>query len=163
MKGRLLIANHVFLLLCASMYLGTGGSLVLFSFPVAPQLTPDNYYLQFVPQVQAATEFFTTMTKLMLAACLVMLVAEWRQPTRWVPIVVLLAILVATGVTMKWIFPLNAAMAGHITDPVKLHQVLDEWMQLNRLRADLWCVQWAALAWYFARWTYRSRYSPLGQ
>lgn len=163
MKSRLLIANHAFLLLCASMYLGTGGSLVLFSFPVAPQLTPDNYYLQFVPQVQVATEFFTTMTKLMLAAGLVMLWAEWRQPTRWVPIVVLLGVAAATALTLKWIFPLNAAMAGHIKDAAELHRVLDEWMQLNRIRVGLWAVQWSALAWYFARWAWRSRYSALGQ
>jgi len=163
MKHRLLVANHVFLLLCASMYLGTGGSLALFSFPLAAQLTPDNYYLQFVPQVQAATAFFTTMTKLMLAACVVMLWSEWHQPTRWVPVVVLLAVLAATGMTVKWILPLNAVMAGHITDPVQLHRVLDEWMHLNRIRVALWCVQWAALAWYFARWAYRSRYSALVQ
>ncbi len=104
------------------MYLGTGGSLVLFSFPLAPQLTPDNYYLQFVPQVQAATAFFTTMTKVMLACGLIMLIAEWRQRTRWVPIIV----------------------------------------QLNRIRVGLWCVQWAALAWYFARWTHRARYPAIG-
>lgn len=161
MKARLLMANHVFLLLCASMYLGTGASLVLFSFPVAGQLTPDNYYLQFVPQVQAATEFFTTMTKLMLAAGFVMLLAEWRQPTRWVPIVVLLGVAAATGLTLKWIFPLNAAMAAHIKDAAELHRVLDEWMNLNRIRVALWCVQWASLAWYFGRWAYRSRYSAL--
>lgn len=159
MKERLLIANHVFLLLCASMYLGTGGSLVLFSFPVAAQLTPDNYYLQFVPQVQAATEFFTTMTRLMLASGAVMLVTEWRQPTRWVPIVVLLGVLAATAVTIRWILPLNALMAGHIQDATELHRVLDEWMQLNRIRVGLWCVQWAALAWYFAHWARRGRYS----
>jgi len=157
------MANHAFLLLCASMYLGTGGSLVLFSFPLAPQLTPDNYYLQFIPQVQAATEFFTTMTKLMLAAALVMLWSEWRQPTRWVPIVVLVSVLAATGLTLTWIFPLNAAMAGHIQDAGELQSVLDEWMQLNRVRVVLWSVQWAALVWFFARWTYRSRYSALGQ
>ncbi len=163
MRARLLLLNSVFLLLCASMYLGTGGSLVLFSFPVAPQMTPDNYYLQFVPQVQAATEFFTTMTKLMLASAVVMLIAEWRQPTRWVPIVVLAGVLVATGLTIKFIFPLNAEMAAHIKDAARLPVVLDEWMQLNRIRVALWCVQWGALAWYFARWALRARFSALGQ
>ncbi|KWN79554.1 hypothetical protein WM24_26900 [Burkholderia ubonensis] len=161
MSGRLLIANHVFLLLCASIYLGTGASLVLFSFPVAPQLTTDNYYLQFVPQVTAATAFFTVMTKLMLASGSVMLVAEWRQPTRWVPIVVLLGVLVATFVTLEWIFPLNAELAAHIKDAARLRQVLDDWMRLNRLRVALWCIQWSALAWYFARWANRARYSAL--
>ena len=53
---------YAFLFLCVSMYFGTGWSLWLFSFPVTPQLTPAIYYLQFVPQVTAATEFFTQMT-----------------------------------------------------------------------------------------------------
>ncbi len=158
LPSKLLFANHALLFLCASMYLGTGGSLVLFSFPIAPQLTVDTYYLQFVPQVQAATEFFTTMTKLMLACGLVMLVSEWRGPTRWVPIVVLLGVLAATGMTLKWIFPLNAEMAAHIQDPARLGVVLGDWMQLNRIRVALWLLQWLALMAYFARWAYRARY-----
>ncbi len=162
MKGRLLIANHLLLFLCTSMYLGTGGSLVLFSFPLAPQLTPDNYYLQFVPQVQAATAFFTTMTKVMLACGLIMLIAEWRQRTRWVPIIVLLGVVAATTLTLMSIIPLNTEMAAHIQDIERLQTVLAEWMQLNRIRVGLWCVQWAALAWYFARWTRRARYPAIG-
>jgi hypothetical protein len=158
MKERLLIANHVLLFLCASMYLGTGGSLVLFSFPVAPQLTPQTYWLQFVPQVTAATAFFTTMTKVMLATAAVMLAAEWRQRTRWVPIVVLAGVVAATWLTLQAIFPLNAEMAGHIQDPARLQAVLAEWMHLNRIRVGIWIVQWAALAWYFARWTIAGRY-----
>jgi hypothetical protein len=163
MRSRLLMLNHVVLLLCASMYLGTGGSLVLFSFPVAAQFTPDNYYLQFVPQIQAATEFFTPVTKVMLATGVVMLWSEWRQPTRWVPVVVLLSVAAAAGVTTQWIFPLNAVMAGHITDAAELHRVLDRWMQLSRIRFGLWCLEWVALAWYFARWACRGRYSALGR
>ncbi|NPT58188.1 anthrone oxygenase family protein [Paraburkholderia elongata] len=159
MKDRLLIANHALLLLCASMYLGTGASLVLFSFPIAPQMTPANYYLQFVPQVQAATSFFTSMTKLMLVFATIMLVAEWRQPTRWVPLVVLAAIIAATVLTLLWLFPLNNEMAGRIQDAERLQVVLQEWMRLNRVRVALWCVQWTALVWYFARWTLRARYA----
>jgi hypothetical protein len=162
MKERLLIANHALLFLCASMYLGTGGSLVLFSFPISPQMTPANYYLQFVPQVQAATEFFTTMTKLLLACATVMLISEWQQPTRWVPLVVLAASIVATLLTIKLIFPLNAEMASHISDPERLHVVLAEWMNLNRIRVALWCIQWIALMWYFARWAFRGRFITLG-
>jgi hypothetical protein len=159
MLKRLLMANHALLFLCAATYFGTGASLVLFSFPIAPQLTPANYYLQFVPQVQAATKFFTGMTKVMIACSLVMLIAEWRQPTRWVPIVVLLAIIAATGLTLIWIFPLNDAMASHITDPARLKAVLDQWMSLNRIRFALWAVQWTALMYYFARWTLLARYA----
>jgi hypothetical protein len=157
MKNKLLVLNHVFLLLCVSMYLGTGASLVLFSFPIAPALTVDNYYLQFVPQVQAATAFFTTMTKLMLASSAVMLIAEWRSPTCWVPILVLACVVAATWLTMQWIFPLNALMASRITEPTQLQTVLQNWMQLNRLRMLIWSVQWLAMAWYFGRWAYHGK------
>lgn len=34
------------------MYLGTGWPLILFSFPLASKLCPDNYYKQFVPAGQ---------------------------------------------------------------------------------------------------------------
>ncbi|MDQ6681144.1 MAG: hypothetical protein M3Y67_09300, partial [Pseudomonadota bacterium] len=56
------------------------------------------------------------------------------------------------------IFPLNAKMAGHISDAAELKLVLADWMQFNRVRVALWCVQWAAMAWYFARWSVRARY-----
>ena len=54
MVGAWLAINNLFLFLCTAMYLGTGWSPVLFSFPIAPKLRPDNYYNQFVPQVTAA-------------------------------------------------------------------------------------------------------------
>lgn len=149
MKATLLLLNHSFLFLCASMYLGTGGSLVLFSFPVAPQLTIDNYYMQFVPQVEAATHFFTYMTILMIAACAVMIWAEWKTAYRWVPIAVLLAVLAATGLTEMFIFPLNKIMSDRITDPAVLHQTLDRWMFLNKIRASLWAIQWLCMMIYF--------------
>ena len=147
----LLTLNHSFLFLCTSMYLGTGGSLVLFTFPIEPQLTVDTYYLQFVPQVTAATEFFGPMTVLMLVAGVIMLIAEWRRGLRWVPIVVVLSIIAATVLTLYWIFPLNQEMAAGIKDEVHLHQVLARWMQTNRLRVSLWAVEWGAMMAFFAR------------
>ena len=149
---RLLLGfNHAFLFLCVSMYLGTGGSLVLFTFPIAPELDVDNYYLQFVPQVSAATEFFTTMTKLMLVAGVVMLVSEWKRGVKWVPIVVLAAVVAATVLTVQKILPINQEMAAGIRDGARLRLVLGEWMDLNRIRVALWCVQWAAMMAYFGR------------
>lgn len=151
MKRLLLTLNAAFLFLCVSMYLGTGGSLVFFTFPIEPQLTVDNYYLQFVPQVTAATEFFTTMTKLMLVSGGIMLIAEWKRGLRWVPIVVLLAVVAATVLTIYWILPLNEQMAAGITDETKLHEILTEWMGYNRIRVGLWTVQWAAMMAFFGR------------
>lgn len=157
MKTKLLTLNHALLFLCASMYLGTGWSLILFSFPIAPQLTPDNYYLQFVPQVDAATRFFTYMTMVMLACAAIMIWAEWKTPQRWVPIAVLLGSLAATGLTMWVIFPLNEEMARHITDAGRLKQVLDEWMNLNNVRVGIWTFQWVCMMYWFSHWAGRGR------
>lgn len=143
------IANAVFLLACASMYLGTGWSLVLFSFPVAPQLTPANYQLQFVPQVTAATSFLTVMTILMIVLGLVMVWREWRTGYRWVPIVMLVGVAAATAFTKMVIFPLNVEMAAGITDPERLKTVLARWMQTNRIRTGIWTVEWLAMTAYF--------------
>lgn len=147
---KLFIGNHSLLFACASMYFGTGWSLVLFSFPIAPELTVDTYYMQFVPQVEAATAFFTYMTVVMLITSAVMIVAEWRTRMVWVPIVVLAAIVLATALTMIFIFPYNEAMSGGITDSDVLVDTLDRWMSLNRIRVGLWTVQWLSLMTYFA-------------
>lgn len=155
MGRALLVLNHSLLLLCASMYLGTGWSLVLFSFPIAPQLTPENYYLQFIPQVQAATQFFTYMTAAMIGFAIVMLVAEWHSGLRWVPVIVLAGVIAATVLTLKFIIPYNEEMAARITDPARLSTTLGKWMALNRVRVSLWTVQWLAMMSYFAVITFR--------
>jgi len=150
MKQRLLILSHSILFLCASMYLGTGWSMVLFSFPIAPHLTPNTYYDVFVPEVAAATTFFKRMTELMIILCIVMIIAEWKTGLLWLPIVVLLAVFAATGLTLKYIFPLNAAMTKGITDASELQATLSHWIYLNKIRVALWTVQWAAMMIYFA-------------
>jgi Domain of unknown function (DUF1772) len=158
-KNKFLLLNSCFLFLCASMYLGTGGSLIFFSFPIAPQLTPENYYLQFVPQVHAATDFFTPMTKAMLISGIIMLIAEWKNCcSRWASIGLLVALIAATALTRYGIFPVNEEMASHIKDPKHLHDVLDHWMQLNRWRVLCWVVEWICMMGYFASWTFKSRY-----
>ena len=150
MKAILFTLNAAFLFLCVSMYLGTGWSFVLFSFPVAPRLTVDNYYLVFVPEVAAATTFFTGMTKLMIVSCGIMIWAEWKTAYRWVPIVVLLAVIAATVLTLHWIFPFNAEMSNGIKDQAELQRVLASWIATNKIRVGLWTLQWAAMMAYFA-------------
>ena len=155
MRRKLLVLNHSLLFLCTSMYLGTGWSLVLFSFPISSELTPANYYMQFVPQVEAATRFFTYMTSVMIACAIVMLIAEWRTKMKWVPIVVLLGVVAATGLTLRYIFPYNQEMSAGITDPQRLQEVLGQWMSLNRVRVWLWTVQWTAMMIFFAVKTFQ--------
>ena len=150
MKAILFTLNAAFLFLCVSMYLGTGWSFALFSFPVAPRLTVDNYYLVFVPEVAAATAFFTGMTKAMIVSCGIMIWAEWKTHYRWVPILVLLAVIVATVLTLHWIFPLNAEMTNGIKDQAELQRVLSSWIAMNKVRVGLWTLQWAAMMTYYA-------------
>ena len=163
-KRILLGLNHSLLFLCTSMYLGTGWSLLLFTFPIAPQLTPENYYMQFVPQVTAATQFFTYMTMVMLATALIMIIAEWRSYLRWFPIGVLLGVILATALTIIYIIPYNEQMAAGIKDAVVLREVLDKWMQLNAIRVSLWTIQWISMmTYFFIKYlnSYRAKINPV--
>ena len=139
------------------MYFGTGWSLILFSFPIAPELTIDNYYMQFVPQITAATDFFTYMTIAMMVSAAIMIWMEWKTNYKWYPIVVLVGVLAATGLTTEFILPLNEIMREGIKDPVVLQETLDKWMMLNKVRVGLWTVQWTALMLYFATKLYKAQ------
>jgi len=154
---RILLLNHCLLFLCCSMYLGTGGSLVFFQLPLEPQLTVDNYYMVFVAPVADATRFFTYMSWVMLITGLIMLGTEWYSGIRWVPIVVLLGIVAAIGVTLILIFPLNDELSQRVTDPARLRVVLHEWGNLNRVRASIWAVQWAAMMYWFYKLALQAR------
>jgi hypothetical protein len=163
MARKFLVLNHAVLFLCSSMYLGTGWSLALFSFPLAPHLTPDTYYFPFVMPVEAATRFFAAMTSLMMVLALIMIVAERRTKFRWVPIVVLACLLIATGITVLLIFPYNREMEAGITDPERLAYVLDRWMSLNWLRISFWTIPWLALMAYFGVHLYQHKESIRGR
>lgn len=145
-----LILDASVLLLCASVYLGTGWSLVLFSFPGRRNLTVDNYYDQFVPPVHRATRFFTWWTVVMIATAIVLVVAERSSWYVIAPIVVLAGVVAATALTVKFIFPYNKRMESHLTDNTEMQSVLGKWMFLNVIRTSLWTVQWIAITTYFA-------------
>lgn len=144
------VLNKALLFACVSMYFGTGWSLVLFTFTIAPKLTPDNYYNQFVPQVTAATHFFTYMTMVMMVCSVVFIIETWRSRDKWYPIVVLLLVVAATLLTIYFIIAYNERMAAGITDPIELNTVLDKWMFLNIIRVSLWTLQWLTLMLYFS-------------
>ncbi len=140
-----LVANNLFLLLCVSIYLGTGVSLVLFQYPNADKLTPANYYDQFVPQVTAATKFFTVVSTLMLISGALMIAFEPVGWERIFPVIVEAAVVAATILAVFWELPLNKKMAAHIQDQGVLDGVLSEWMRINWIRFSLWSVQWVGM------------------
>ncbi len=137
------------MLLFASMYLGTGWSLVLFSFPLAPRLTPENYELPLIQPIKNATTFFTYMTIAMVIAAVVLLVGEAGSGYVWVPIAYLAAVIAATVLTMVFIFPYNKELKAGVTDPGRLKVVLAKWMRLTVVRVVLWTAQWVAVTLYF--------------
>jgi hypothetical protein len=138
------------LLLCASMYLGTGWSLSLFTLPNRATMTAANYYDQIVAPIKRATRFFTVMTVVMIGAAIALVVAEWGSAYVAAPAVVLGAVAAATGLTMLFIFPHNRRLAARITDDAELQQVLGKWIFLNWIRLWFWSAQWVAMATYFA-------------
>jgi len=137
------------MLLFASMYLGTGWSLVLFSFPIAPRLTPETYELPFIEPVKHATQYFTWMTVAMLVAAVALLIGEADSEYLWAPIVYLAGVIAATALTMLFIFPYNKELKAGVTDQERLRVLLGKWMRLNVVRTSLWTVQWIAIALYF--------------
>jgi hypothetical protein len=149
MVGAWLAINNLFLFLCTSMYLGTGWSLVLFSFPIASKLRPDNYYDQFVPQVTAATKFFSIMTALMVVSAIVMIIGGSASGERLLGAIVLAAIVAATVLTVVAILPDNRKMAAGIKTQAELNTILRRWMARNRIRVGFWTLQWAAMACWF--------------
>lgn len=154
---RWLIANNALLFLCCSIYLGTGVSLVFFQFPLEPKLTVDNYYLIFVEPVTNATRFFTYMTMVMLVCGAIMLATEWFSGLRWVPVVVLAALIASTLTTILLIFPHNEALALGIDDPDFLRETFAAWAGLNRVRVSLWAIMWVAMMFYFCALAWRAR------
>lgn len=154
---RSLLLNNAILMLCCSIYLGTGVTLVFFQLPLEPVLTPDNYYLVFVKPVQLATQFFTWMTGVMMATGFFMLIGEWFSGIRWVPVIVLTAVIAATALTVFAIFDLNRELAAGVSDPDRLKVLLHTWCDYNRIRAALWSVQWLAMAYWFYRLAQQAR------
>ena len=154
MKALLTVLNASFLFFATAVYLGTGWSMWLFSFPIIPKLTPDNYYYVFVPQVAYATAFFTPLTWMMMISSLIMLWLEWKGGIRWVPIVVLLLVGLAGWITVQFIFPYNRLMTAGIHDLAQLQDILAHWTKLSDVRLVMWTAEWAAMMYYFGRRAY---------
>jgi hypothetical protein len=144
------IAVTMVLFLCASMYLGTGWSLTLFTLPGRHAMTVDTYYDQIMAPIQRATRFFTWMTLVMVACAIALIVAEWGSWYVLAPIAVLVAVVAATLLTTLVIFRFNRRLRERIRDEGELRQVLERWVFWNWFRLGLWTSQWVAMAVYVA-------------
>lgn len=161
MKNILLKINKSFLFACVSMYFGTGWSLVFFSLPSADSLTPENYYEQFVPPINRATDFFTIMTILMIISAVIIIIEEWKSYRKWYPIGILLAVIAATVLTSVFIFPYNEQLTAGITSQAELQQILGTWENLHLVRMLFWTGEWVLMLLYFLSYFPASKSQPL--
>jgi hypothetical protein len=146
------IADAVALAAFASVYLGTGVTLVFFLYPIAPKLTPATYQLPFVEPVQNATRFFTVMTSLMLTGAAGMILLELGTLYWIIPAIYLALVITATLITTRHMFVLNRKMSDGISDPVELQQILVQWRHGNAIRASIWTLEWITIAtWWVLR------------
>jgi len=156
MKKKLLLLDYSLLFFGASYYLGIGWSTAITQFPVMPQLNVSNYYLHFVPQVAASTSFLYVLVPLMFIACGVMLVAEWRTGRRWIPLVILAALITSSCITYFLIFPINRALSAGVTDPARFSELINGWVRFTWYRIPLWTTEWVCMMCYFAQRTYEA-------
>jgi TRAP-type uncharacterized transport system fused permease subunit len=153
------VLNNALLFMGVSIYFGTGWSTAIFQFPVMASMTPENYRLHFIPQIAAATTFFTFLVSLMVTTCLVMIVGEWKTRRRWLPITLLLLIIGATCLTYFVIFPVNAVLRAGITDQAQLDQVIARWKFLTEIRVTIWSLEWLLMILWFGRKAYQAESS----
>jgi hypothetical protein len=156
MKKKLLLLDYSLLFFGASYYLGIGWSTAITQFPVMPKLTVENYYLHFVPQVAASTSFLYVLVPLMFIACGVMLIAEWKTRFRWVPIVMMLALITSSCITYFLIFPVNRELSAGVTDPARFSELIQSWVRYTWYRIPLWTTEWLCMMYYFGARAYEA-------
>jgi hypothetical protein len=149
MKARLLVLNHIYIFLMASIYIGLFTSLHFFWFPSFESLTVSNYYDQIIPQTTRATQFFFVTIPIMYIAMAIMTWSEWRTKFRWVPIACLIGISIPVYIQQGMIERVNDALKVGVTDQAQLSELLQRWMSLNDLRWIVLSLVWAIMAYYF--------------
>ncbi len=149
MIDALVALNDSILLVGVAMYFGTGWSTELFTVPVYPSLTVDNYALHFVPQIKRAVRFFVVLATILWIAAGIMVISEIRTWHMVFPAVVLAALLISGILTMRLIFPINNRLVAGVHDEAELKRLLGRWIRLNRIRLAFWTIEMLGLAAFF--------------
>jgi len=149
-KQTLIDINNAYIFFCASLYLGMFWSLHFFWFPNYPTtLNIENYYDAIIPQTTLATKFFFITIPIMALAILIMLLTEWRSKLRWVPLAWIPGLLIPVIVQQRYIENVNNQFISGVTDPIKLKELLDEWMLLNDIRWIILTIMWLITMYFF--------------
>jgi hypothetical protein len=157
-KHTLIDINNAYIFFCASIYLGMFWSLHFFWFPNYPNtLNIDNYYDAIIPQTTLATKFFFITIPIMSVAILIMLITEWKTNLRWVPIAWIPGLLIPVIVQQRYIEGVNNQFISGVTDPIKLQELLKEWMFLNDIRWIILTIMWCITMYFFIAKARKSR------
>jgi len=149
MKEWLLLANALYFLFGATMYVGTMWVLRFFLYPTWQVLTPENVDDHFGVPTTLATRFFTVVVPPMFLSGAILVWSEWGDPMVVLSAVCLGGILLLTWVGQRLIIPVNKKVRGGDFDgPPGLTVLLKRWMFLNDIRFVGSTVTWAAIVWY---------------
>lgn len=147
------------LLLMASIYLGTGFSMMVLQLPgMKKSLNPSNFDDRMNAPIRRATTAFAVQVLLMVLGGIVLTVAEWDEGAyRYAPLLYVVATVAATAWTMLVIFPVNQRLRDTNADPDQFRRLLDHWTRLSTVRFALWIVEWAAITSWFLGLAVRAR------
>lgn len=149
MKEWLLLANALYFLFGATMYVGTMWVLRFFLYPTWKVLTPENVDDHFGVPTTLATRFFTVVVPPMFVSGAILVWSEWGDPLVILSAVCLAGILLLTYVGQQIIIPVNKKVRGGDFDgPEGLSVLLKRWMFLNDIRFAGSTVTWVAIVWY---------------
>ena len=139
------------LLLCASIYLGLGFSLVVLQFPGALATTrAENFAERFGDPVRRAVAFFSVVSAVMVAGGIWLTAREWDESgRRWLPLLFVLLTVAATAFTVIAILPVNRALYRDVPDEARFRALLGRWIRLNVVRSVFWLLEWLAIAGWF--------------
>ncbi len=155
---RTILLTNVLLLLGASIHLGAGLLLVFGTAPPEAALSAEVYRALFSAQASATSGIFAWISLAMLACAVLMLLSEWFSGLRFVPVVVLAAIVAAMLATRALALPLDRSLAAGVADPAQhLRPLLERMASLNRIRLALSATEWTAMAYWFYRMALKAR------
>jgi Domain of unknown function (DUF1772) len=138
-------------LLCASIYLGMGFSLVALQFPGALVTTrAEDFPERFGNPVRRAVAFFSVVSLIMIVAGAWLTAREWDHgDRRALPLAFATLVIIATAFTVAAILPVNRALYEPISDQARFTALLGRWIRLNVVRYGFWVLEWLAIAGWF--------------
>lgn len=139
----------VYLMFGASFYLGMMLTLKFFLFPMWSTVRLETLETQLGFPVRRATITFTYLLPLMLAAPVVLVIADWGTATVWLAWACLAGVLALSVLSQLLQRPLNLKLySGTIRSDEELQAVVRRWMSVNGVRFIAAAATWVLTLWY---------------